>query len=149
MSEHVENELTQTLNKVSREYRIAMSEFNDATKRREQFSLRAERRTDYWLRLGMTGLFIVMILLLISMYILVRHTQSISEQMQLMNQHFSEIHHSTLPSQQSDYVSTLKSIELELKSLNNNMAKVSNELTSIAKKTQNSQQYTHPYYPYR
>jgi len=163
-------EVMQAVNKTSREYRIAMTEFNDAAKRREQFSLRAERRATYWLRLSMGGLFLLVILVLFLMFILTQQTQSISAQMTILTQHVGQTAQQLeiIQTQQSisnpqhatisfpDISPSLKSIEEELQNLNTNMAQMTNELKTIAKKTniQRTQPeqpvYIHPYaYPYR
>jgi flagellar biosynthesis/type III secretory pathway M-ring protein FliF/YscJ len=141
------SEFSQTLTKLSRDHRIAMTEFNDAAKRREQFSLRAERRMNYWLRLSMGGLFILMILVVFLLFVLMQHTHNISEQMKMMNQHLSASQATSV----IDNSPTLKAIESELQNLNNNMTKVASDLKAIAQKSNDSSStYTYPYgYPYR
>lgn len=135
------SEFTQTLTKLSRDHRVAMTEFNDAAKRREQFSLRAERRMNYWLRLTMGGLFILLMLVVFLLFVLMQHTHNISEQMKMMNQHLSQATIDNSP--------TLKAIESELQNVNNNMTKVASDLKAIAQKSSDSS-YTYPYgYPYR
>ncbi|MCV6637790.1 hypothetical protein [Candidatus Albibeggiatoa sp. nov. NOAA] len=149
-------EMSQAVGKISRDYRIAMTEFNDAAKRREQFSMRVEQRTNYWLRLSMGGLFLLVLLLITIVYAMMLYTQSMSAQMQVLNQQFStateklaalqhtpiQVSHtypksflSQAPIEFPDISPALKSIEAELYHLNGNMAKVGKELKLIAGKS--------------
>lgn len=73
-------ELTQALGKIFREHRIAMTEFNDATKRRDAITLRAERRTLNLARFGMAGFFILLIILMFFVFQFADNARTVSEQ---------------------------------------------------------------------
>lgn len=73
-------ELTQALAKMFREQRIAMTEFNDATKRRDTITERAERRTLHLARFGIAGFFILLITLMFFVFQFADNARTVSEQ---------------------------------------------------------------------
>lgn len=146
------NEITQSLSKISRDYRIAMTELNDAAKRREQFSLRAEQRISFWTRLSMGGLILLVILLLLLVLVLSNHLKTISGEMVLLNQNFNQVlQHigGELPAAQDDKgdqandihssirntTLSLGVIQNELKTMNGNLAKMAKEMKAVANNT--------------
>ncbi|WP_353570317.1 hypothetical protein [Candidatus Albibeggiatoa sp. nov. BB20] len=139
-------ELSQTFSNISHDYRIAMNEFNDVAKKREQFTMRTEQQTNHWLHLSMGGLFSLTIFLL---FIMIQHTQAMSSQLTVLNKQFGseteefkvlqtqaiEVIHTypepTLyqPSiKLQEIIPSIKSIDAELYTLNGNITKVTNEL---------------------
>jgi DNA repair exonuclease SbcCD ATPase subunit len=90
-SANINEELVDTLAKIFRENRIAMAEFNDATKRWENVTLRSEQQTLLWTRLGITGFFILLMIIVFlvfntsrNMQVFSENAHAFSEQMQLV-----------------------------------------------------------------
>lgn len=77
----INEEFADTLAKISREHRIAMAEFNDATKRREAITEKTERQSLLLARLGMAGFFIILIVVLFFVFKFTDNVKSLSEQM--------------------------------------------------------------------
>ncbi len=73
-------EFADTLAQIFREHRIAMSEFNDATKRREAITLRAEQQAMSATRLSIAGFFILLIITLFFAFKFTDNVNSLSEQ---------------------------------------------------------------------
>jgi uncharacterized protein YoxC len=81
----VNEEFADTLAKIFRENRIAMVEFNDATKRREAITLRAEQHAMLLTRLGVAGFFIILIIMMLFVFKFTDSVKSLSEQMVTMD----------------------------------------------------------------
>lgn len=127
-------EIAQSLVKFAREYRIGMTEINDAAKRREQVSLRNERRVAYWMRISMGGLLLVVILLLLLTFILFSQLNNLSEQVRMLTQTLNQdttqtaLANTVAPGSLQHTNNMLKLLEIELKSLNANAAKIGQAL---------------------
>lgn len=76
---NVNEELVETLAKIFRENRIAMAEFNDATKRWENITLRSEQQTLLWTRLGIAGFFTLLMIIVFLVFNTSKNVQSFSE----------------------------------------------------------------------
>jgi len=74
-------EFADTLAKIFRENRIAMAEFNDATKRREVITEKTERQSLLLTRLGVAGFFAILIIMLFFVFRFTNNVESLSEQM--------------------------------------------------------------------
>lgn len=79
------NELVDTLNKIFRDYRIAMYEFNDAMKRRDEIAKRAQKRVHVWTILGMAGLLLIVGVLFFLVLTLTENLKFMSEQLSSLN----------------------------------------------------------------
>lgn len=80
-------EFADTLAKIFRENRIAMAEFNDATKRREAITEKAERQALLLARLGVAGFFTILIIMLFFVFKFTNNVKSLSEQMFTIDNH--------------------------------------------------------------
>lgn len=78
-SGNMNEELVETLAKIFRENRIAMAEFNDATKRWENITLRSEQQSLLWTRLGIIGFFSLLIIMVFLVFNTSRSMQTFSE----------------------------------------------------------------------
>lgn len=74
-----EGEMLEAFGKIFREHRIAMVEFNDATKRREVITARAEQRSLYLMRFGIAGFLIMMLLMIFFVYQFTESTKVVYE----------------------------------------------------------------------
>ncbi|GEM_PF-2500483 len=74
-------ELIDTLNKVFRDYRIGMYEFNGAMKRREEVVKRAHEKINLWILLGGSAFLLILAVLLFLIFMLGRNLDLISTQM--------------------------------------------------------------------
>jgi len=78
-------ELTQALGKILRDHRIAMTEFNEATKKRDVITQRTEKRTQSLVRFSLLGFFAMILVLLFFSFEIVSYTDVISKQLFGMN----------------------------------------------------------------
>lgn len=83
------NELVDTLNKIFRDYRIAMYEFNDAMKRRDEIAKRAQKRVHIWTILGMAGLLLIIGVLFFLVLTLTENLKFMSEQLSSLNRNLT------------------------------------------------------------
>jgi hypothetical protein len=74
-------ELIDTLNKVFRDYRIGMYEFNGAMKQREAVVKRAHERINLWIFLGGTAFLLILAILLFLILMLGKNLDLLSTQM--------------------------------------------------------------------
>lgn len=79
------DELTQALSKIFRDHRIAMTEFNDAAKKRDVITQRTEQRTSQLFRFSVLGLFAIILILLFFIFEFTGHFQTFSKQFFSMN----------------------------------------------------------------
>lgn len=81
----VNEELLQVLSKMSRDHRIAMTEFNEATKRRDNITQHTEKRTNYLFRLIF---FSLLLIVAVSLFFIFQLTHSFKE----TSQSFLSVH---------------------------------------------------------
>lgn len=157
--ENTHEELTQGLNKVFREQRIAMSEFNDASKRREIMTLRIEKRAQKIIWLGLAGFLILSVITLFYIMqstentkLLFEHSLALNGRVKTMNQDLngvrenvvklaSVVNNSTLQKQVTDSVGAMQE---KVKELNSSVVQVREQLKELSQKNDNMLRY----YPY-
>lgn len=74
-----EGDMVEAFGKIFREHRIAMTEFSDATKRRDVITARAEQRSLYLMRFGIAGFLIMMLLMIFFVYQFTESTKIVHE----------------------------------------------------------------------
>jgi phage shock protein A len=83
----ISEEFADTLAKIFRENRIAMAEFNEATKRREVITEKTERQALLLARLGVAGFFTILIIMLFFVLKFTNNVESLSEQIFTIENH--------------------------------------------------------------
>jgi methyl-accepting chemotaxis protein len=156
---HNAEEQSQVLNKLYRENRIAMSEFNDATKLRNAMMLRMEQAGTYLMRFSIVGFLVILLLLGFLMMQLVNKTDHLSTQLETIGggiqasteelQNIKQVASSLNSTSTNNTVvdpqvtESIQSVQTEIEALNQEMASLNKKLKALSDK------YNSYYYPYR
>ncbi len=142
------DEQTQSLNKLFRENRIAMTEFNDATKLRNNMMLRMEQAGIYLMRFSVIGFLIILVFLGFFMIQLNNKADDLTTQLatigggiQSSSQELSSIR--TVVSSLNVEGADSQTMQADIEALNQEIERLNKRLKSLSEK------YNSLYYPYR
>ncbi|ALG68097.1 hypothetical protein [Beggiatoa leptomitoformis] len=146
-----DEELTQGLTKIFREHRIAMSEFNEATKRRDMLTARSELRMQWISRLGIVGFLVLTAMMLFMIFQFTEHTKNLYEQsiavngrVKTMTNDLNTVMATNTPFQK-ELVTSVGTVQEQVKELSGNLVQVQEQLKVLSNKNEPMQRY----YPYR
>jgi uncharacterized coiled-coil DUF342 family protein len=80
VAQHDDDDTVEAFGRIFREHRIAMTEFSEATKRRDVITSRTDQRSLYLMRFGIAGFLIMMLLMSFFIYQFTESTKLVYEQ---------------------------------------------------------------------
>jgi len=140
-----DTELMQTLNKIFRDYRIGMNEFNEAMKKHEQINLRVEQRTTRLAYFSVGTLIFMMSVLVFFVFTFTSNLKLMSEQIGLANhnvvnkmdnlkQAINEVN-TNLP-KMDDINASIQRVQKNVAMMNDNLADIAHQVGTPSQQTE-------------